>query len=284
MVSLGLIAYSLFYFWTDGYADFKQGVYADVNHIQNESPSKKLQKPIVDDSVQQWLTYSPAQIHQIRQETRKQLDSLQNRLNQHYSLIVDKDFRSDTDDLEIMRRMYLHASWLLTKIEWFDNQQGKENQHPRSIESSTTAETSSTANSQPAGEPSSASSPITMQSISVNWLDEKGGPTEEASDARQISGTIRLAGNMASLPTGKLFITIVNPDGDVILSKQGLSGKFEFQDNNEPYTLRLDAINLTQDGSDFPFSMNYDDFEDGKYTINLYGSGKLIGSRRFTLE
>ena len=285
MVSLGLIAYSLFYFWTDGYADFKQGVYSEVNHIQNESPKKKQQLPIMDDSVQRWQAYSPEQTKQARLEARIQLDSLQHILNQQYSVMVNTDFRSDVVDLETMRRMYQRAGWLLTKIEWIDSQLSKGRQSPHPIDASASSVPPITENdSQSAAVPSSTQTSITIQSLAVNWLDEKGDPTEDASDARQIRGTVRLAGERASLPTGKLFITIVDPDGDVLLSQQGQSGKFEFQDHNEPYSLRLDAIALTQDGRDFSFSMHYDDFEDGKYTINLYGSGMLIGSRRFTLE
>ncbi|MGN6532596.1 MAG: hypothetical protein ACTHK0_12705, partial [Ginsengibacter sp.] len=113
----------------------------------------------------------------------------------------------------------------------------------------------------------------------VAYHNEK--KTGIASETNKLAGSFEI--NVKSQNTfAKIFVVIVQPDGKVLLNA-GSTSTFETASGKKGYTAVLTFDNQTDNHKRLQFSLNSDNLQKGKYIMQIYHEGIMIGRLEKTL-
>ncbi|MFM7709421.1 MAG: hypothetical protein ACKO5C_00760 [Ferruginibacter sp.] len=281
--AFGVLIYSLFYFWVYGYTDFEI-------MIQDKSlETKKPQSPtlsttlISDDSVVRWEKLPSTQAWHERDDAFVQIDSLQRQISLiNIGLSKTQDATTRDSTLCDLIQLFQAISMRYEKIRHLERRLLVPASSAKNKQTSTVISNDSDFANEKLTEQDVPS--INLMNARFSVYDEDDEQTIDADDAEYISGAMQLSGNRNALPTGNIFILVNNPDGDLMEDKEGDAGKFEFNGKKTDYSFKIKNVTLSESGAKVSFRFRSRDFEDGQYTVTVYGSGQLLGSFHFSLD
>lgn len=119
--------------------------------------------------------------------------------------------------------------------------------------------------------------------ISVTPVNKRGKAAKKIKQMTQFVVNFRIAKNITA-PVGEktIYVRIQKPDDDVLVKSRGDVFPFEGKDIN--YSMKK---TVEYDGEEQAITMYWDIEEflsPGKYRVDIFADGNLIGSRSFTLE
>lgn len=115
--------------------------------------------------------------------------------------------------------------------------------------------------------------------------DELGLPIFKAKSVVKLKVDFKLLPNKVALVENKeVFLQIKDPSGSTIYDLSLGSGEFDFDGRQEYYTLKTDVLYDTK-GKDVSFVYQKGSpYTVGKYKVNVYCEGNLIGSGSFEMK
>ncbi|MEO8720514.1 MAG: hypothetical protein ABI297_01570 [Ginsengibacter sp.] len=77
--------------------------------------------------------------------------------------------------------------------------------------------------------------------------------------------------------TNSIFVEVIQPNGKTLLNSSWQSGTFETNSGNKVYSALLHFDNIKDNKSRLQFSLESHNFQKGKYTMQIYHQGQIIG-------
>jgi len=74
-----------------------------------------------------------------------------------------------------------------------------------------------------------------------------------------------------------IYIVIVQPDGNTLVSPGGRSGTFKSDSGTRPFTTSILFDNKRDNGNKLVFAIDSRNFQKGKYAMQIYHQGVMIG-------
>lgn len=283
LIAIGVLVYSLFYFWVYGYSDFETMIRG--NSLDKKKPQVPLLSTILvsGDSIARWEKLSKEESLHERVYAFMLIDSIQqqiNTLNAGLSRVQDSVSR-EAALLDIIQ-LYHAAGMHFEKIRHIERRLSANPLSTERKQESPVSHTKSDTGNEAIVTP--ASSSMHVMNVRVFAYDEEDDQTNDADKAEYISGSLQLSGSGNDLPTGNIFVMVKNPDGDLMEDKEGDSGKFEINGKNTAYSFKIKNVTFGESGASLAFRFRPRDFEDGRYTVNIYGAGRLLGTYHFSLD
>jgi hypothetical protein len=103
-----------------------------------------------------------------------------------------------------------------------------------------------------------------------------------ASETTQLAGSFEI-NVKAKNRTTEIYIVIVRPDGQVLLSASGTPAIFPANSGKKAYTAVVPFDNAKDNHKRLHFSVNSEAFSKGKYKMQIYHQGIMIGRLETTL-
>lgn len=116
--------------------------------------------------------------------------------------------------------------------------------------------------------------------ISLLTKNKRGKEAKKVKDMKQFQVNFSVARNVtAQTGTKTMYVRIVKPDNTIV----GSSGTFSYENRTLPYSIKR-AIEYTGEEQAVTLYWDVDEFlYAGKYRVEIFADGNLIGSRSFTL-
>ncbi len=129
-----------------------------------------------------------------------------------------------------------------------------------------------------ADEPSSLFVANNLQLKAMMLLEDKEQETYEALQADEIRGVADVKNNFSSVRGADVFVVIIQPDGSVLKQSAWETGMFETNNGRKIYTQKLHFDYTKAEAKRLSFSITASGLKKGRYTMQLYNNGVLIGS------
>lgn len=117
-----------------------------------------------------------------------------------------------------------------------------------------------------------------LQLKAVMLLEGKEQETFEALQADEIRGIVELKNNFSSVKGADVYLVIIQPDGTVLKQSAWETGMFETNNGRKIYTQKLHFDYNKAEIKRLNFNITAGGLKKGKYIMQLYNSGVLIGS------
>lgn len=121
-------------------------------------------------------------------------------------------------------------------------------------------------------------------SVLVSHLSFKG-VTESDNNERETNiaaQTVKLTGSflLSAKPTNtstSIYVVIVKPDGNTLLNSSWQSGTFETSSGRQTYSALIHFDNVKDNNNRLQFTIDARNFQKGKYAMQIYHDGIMIG-------
>lgn len=124
-------------------------------------------------------------------------------------------------------------------------------------------------------------SELKFQAVHLN--EGSATRTTLAAEADQFRGSFKLNILNDQDKSSSIYVVIMQPNGSVLLNTAWDSGTFVTPFGKKIYSAVL-HFDVTKDNNKLvPFSIPADQFQKGKYTMQIYHNGKIIGTQKKTL-
>lgn len=131
---------------------------------------------------------------------------------------------------------------------------------------------------------SAASLPVLvshLRFLAYSLNDEKK-ETNIASKTERLYGSFQI--NIKSYNTNNfIYVVVIQPNGKTLLNPAAVSNTFETHDGKKVYSALIRLDNKKDNGFRLGFSIDSPNFQKGKYTMQIYHQGLMIGRLTRTL-
>jgi hypothetical protein len=117
-----------------------------------------------------------------------------------------------------------------------------------------------------------------MQLKAMMLLDDKEQETFEALQADEIRGAVEVKNNFSSVRGADVYVVIIQPDGSVLKQSAWETGMFDTNNGRKIYTQKLHFDYNKAELKRLSFNITAGSLKKGKYTLQFYNNGVLIGS------
>lgn len=117
-----------------------------------------------------------------------------------------------------------------------------------------------------------------LQLKAMMLLDDKEQETFEALQVDEIRGVAEVKNNFSSVRGADVYVLIIQPDGSVLKQSAWNTGMFETNNGRKIYTQKLHFDYTKAELKRLNFTISTSGLKKGKYTLQLYNNGVLIGS------
>jgi hypothetical protein len=124
-------------------------------------------------------------------------------------------------------------------------------------------------------------SDLKFQAVHLN--EGSATRTTLAAEADQFRGSLKLNILNDQDKSSSIYVVIVQPNGRVLLNTAWESGTFVTPFGKKIYSAVLHFDGTKDNNKLVPFSISADQFQKGKYTMQIYHNGKIIGTQKKTL-
>jgi hypothetical protein len=100
--------------------------------------------------------------------------------------------------------------------------------------------------------------------------------TSRASETKKLTGSFQLNIKPNNTSTS-IYVVVIEPNGTTILSSAGQAGTFETPSGSKFYSVLLHFDNKKDNKHRLHFSIESDNFQKGKYVMQIYHNGIMIG-------
>jgi myosin heavy subunit len=112
----------------------------------------------------------------------------------------------------------------------------------------------------------------------INIRSEKEVPTKQANKADKFIGSFVLQNNLNQFMNAEVFVVITEPDGHILQNSAWDSGTFDTkQGAKKSFTRKVKFDYAQGEQKRLIFSLDMGSFQKGKYTLQLWHNGTLIG-------
>lgn len=124
-------------------------------------------------------------------------------------------------------------------------------------------------------------SDLKFQAVHLN--DRGATKTTLAAETNQLRGSFKLNILNDQDNSSSIYVVIIQPNGRVLLNSAWESGTFVTPSGKKVYSAVLHFDRTNDNNKLVPFSISADQFQKGKYTMQIYHNGKIIGTQKKTL-
>ncbi|HXR83081.1 MAG TPA: hypothetical protein VN722_02145 [Hanamia sp.] len=121
--------------------------------------------------------------------------------------------------------------------------------------------------------------PVLVSHLSFKGVTESDNNEKETNIAAQ---TVKLTGSflLSAKPTNNstsIYVVIVKPDGNTLLNSSWQSGTFETGSGRQTYSALIHFDNVKDNNNRLQFTIDARNFQKGKYAMQIYHQGIMIG-------
>jgi hypothetical protein len=121
--------------------------------------------------------------------------------------------------------------------------------------------------------------PVLVSHLSFKGVTESDNNERETNIAAQ---TVKLTGSflLNAKPTNNstsIYVVIVKPDGNTLLNSSWQSGTFETSSGRQTYSALIHFDNVKDNNNRLQFTVDAHNFQKGKYAMQVYHHGIMIG-------
>ncbi|MGN6193473.1 MAG: hypothetical protein ACTHOB_00945 [Ginsengibacter sp.] len=121
--------------------------------------------------------------------------------------------------------------------------------------------------------------PVLVSHLSFKGVAESDNNERETNIAAQ---TVKLTGSflLSAKPTNNspsIYVVIVKPDGNTLLNSSWQSGTFETSSGRQTYSALIHFDNVKDNNNRLQFTIDARKFQKGKYAMQIYHQGTMIG-------
>ena len=129
---------------------------------------------------------------------------------------------------------------------------------------------------------------FTISQLSISAVIDDDGVQHETLQAKQAnrlvgSFTFTAKKNFSEFSNADIFAIVLQPNGHTMQGSEWESGAFDTHEGRKIYSSKLHFENSQGESKHLSFSLSADTFQKGRYTIQLYYDGIMIGKAFRTL-
>ena len=126
---------------------------------------------------------------------------------------------------------------------------------------------------------------INFSIIDVNANSSKETETDKAKKANKIVISFLAQNAIVQSKKAEIYVVVTDPEGKVLINSVWSSGNFDTKkDGTKTFTRRLNFEYEKNEQKRLVFSLEYDTFIKGTYSMQIYHNGVLIGATSKTLS
>jgi len=121
-----------------------------------------------------------------------------------------------------------------------------------------------------------------LRFVAMTVTDENQAITNLAANTERLSGAFQINVKPENTTT-EIYVVVIQPNGKTLFNAAWQSGNFETKSGRKVYSALLHFDNVKDNGKRLSFSIDSHNFQKGKYVMQVYHQGIMIGKLTRTL-
>ena len=193
----------------------------------------------------------------------------------------------NVEDLNLARKKINELQQRVEQLRYRNTDVEKENKRLKAILNQLSKESQSVGQNlkQVSGENRSltnkVNSIVAVSTANINLsavTDNDQNITNEAKQTEKLVGSFVIKNNGSAIAKYDIIVVVLQPDGQVLQKSAWESGSFETPNGRKIYSCKIRYDAEKGESKQLNFTLSADSYQKGKYTLQLYHNGVIIGS------